>query len=109
MTVDDASPGFPTDLPINGFPPVVELVQYADMGSIWAHNILCLCSERAFRPCGSRKISVDKGRCKMLTSTDIRMPGRGDQAKHDIDESLAAKCPYNPLILPVARLEDGTM
>lgn len=32
-------------------------------------------------------------------------PGHGV----DIDEELAAKCPYNPAYLPVARLEDGTM
>ncbi|MDR6708613.1 mannonate dehydratase, partial [Novosphingobium sp. 1748] len=27
----------------------------------------------------------------------------------DIDETLAAKYPYKPAYLPVARLEDGTM
>jgi len=35
----------------------------------------------------------------------------GDQPGHgvDIDEKLAAKYPYKPAYLPVARLEDGTM
>jgi mannonate dehydratase len=35
----------------------------------------------------------------------------GDQPGHgvDIDEALAAKYPYKPAYLPVARLEDGTM
>jgi mannonate dehydratase len=35
----------------------------------------------------------------------------GDTIGHgvDIDESLAAKYPYKPAYLPVARLEDGTM
>ena len=35
----------------------------------------------------------------------------GDTAGHgvDIDEALAAKYPYKPAYLPVARLEDGTM
>jgi mannonate dehydratase len=35
----------------------------------------------------------------------------GDQPGHgvDIDEALAAKHPYKPAYLPVARLEDGTM
>jgi len=35
----------------------------------------------------------------------------GDAPGHgvDIDEALAAKYPYKPLQLPVARLEDGTM
>jgi mannonate dehydratase len=32
-------------------------------------------------------------------------PGHGV----DIDEALAAKYPYSPAYLPVARLEDGTM
>ena len=32
-------------------------------------------------------------------------PGHGT----DIDEDLAAKYPYEPAYLPVARLEDGTM
>ena len=32
-------------------------------------------------------------------------PGHGV----DIDEKLAAKYPYKPAYLPVARLEDGTM
>jgi mannonate dehydratase len=33
------------------------------------------------------------------------VPGHGV----DIDEALAAKFPYQPAYLPVARLEDGTM
>jgi mannonate dehydratase len=35
----------------------------------------------------------------------------GDTPGHgvDIDEALAAKYPYKPAYLPVARLEDGTM
>ena len=35
----------------------------------------------------------------------------GDTPGHgvDIDENLAAKYPYKPAYLPVARLEDGTM
>jgi mannonate dehydratase len=35
----------------------------------------------------------------------------GETAGHgvDIDEALAAKYPYKPAYLPVARLEDGTM
>jgi mannonate dehydratase len=35
----------------------------------------------------------------------------GDVAGHgaDIDETLAAKFPYQPASLPVARLRDGTM
>jgi mannonate dehydratase len=35
----------------------------------------------------------------------------GERVGHgvDIDEALAAKYPYKPAYLPVARLEDGTM
>jgi mannonate dehydratase len=35
----------------------------------------------------------------------------GDTPGHgvDIDEKLAAKCPYDPAYLPIARLEDGTV
>ena len=35
----------------------------------------------------------------------------GESAGHgvDIDENLAAKYPYNPKQLPIARLEDGSM
>jgi mannonate dehydratase len=35
----------------------------------------------------------------------------GDTPGHgvDIDENLAAKYPYQPMQLPVARLQDGTM
>jgi mannonate dehydratase len=35
----------------------------------------------------------------------------GDSPGHgvDINESLAAKFPYKPAYLPVARLEDGTL
>jgi len=35
----------------------------------------------------------------------------GDSPGHgvDIDESLAARFPYKPASLPIARLEDGTM
>jgi mannonate dehydratase len=44
--------------------------------------------------------SFDRG---FLTPGDI--PGHGV----DIDETLAAKYPYKPMQLPVARLDDGTM
>jgi mannonate dehydratase len=36
-------------------------------------------------------------------------PGEAPGHGVDIDEALAAKYPYEPAYLPVARLEDGTM
>ena len=36
-------------------------------------------------------------------------PGEAPGHGVDIDESLAAKFPYEPKQLPIARLEDGTM
>ena len=35
--------------------------------------------------------------------------GEGPGHGVTIDETLAAKYPYNPMCLPVARLPDGTM
>jgi mannonate dehydratase len=36
-------------------------------------------------------------------------PGEAPGHGVDIDETLAAKYPYDPAYLPVARLEDGTL
>ncbi|MGL6289819.1 MAG: bifunctional D-altronate/D-mannonate dehydratase, partial [Silanimonas sp.] len=36
-------------------------------------------------------------------------PGEAPGHGVDIDEALAAKYPYQPAYLPVARLRDGTM
>jgi mannonate dehydratase len=48
---------------------------------------------------------------RLSASTDgyLRVPATTPGHGVDIDEAEAAKYPYSPAYLPVARLEDGTM
>ena len=58
---------------------------------------------------GYTKDTHDVFKCAWSYDRGYLQPGEAPGHGVDIDEALAAKFPYEPAYLPVARLEDGTL
>jgi mannonate dehydratase len=53
--------------------------------------------------------TMDVFRCAWSYKDGFMHPGEAPGLGVEIDEALAARYPYEPAYLPVARLEDGTL